>query len=78
MTQALTPNARELWQKPSFENFPLTHLALANQVPEAQVPRTKSPAPRFQYHQGSHELRCLLRTAFASILTSISSSTMRG
>ena len=33
MTQALTPNVRELWPKPSFVNFPSPHTARATQIP---------------------------------------------
>src|SRR5262245_55042868 len=38
MTQAVSPNVREPWQKPSFVNFPSPGPARANQIPDVQVP----------------------------------------
>src|SRR5262245_21652313 len=80
IAQALNPNARKLWRKPKESFGSSRHPARANQIPDARVPRMKSRAsnPRFRHDQGSHELRCLLWTAFASTPISISSSMMTG
>jgi hypothetical protein len=34
VTEPLTPNVREQWQKPSFVNFPSSGPARANQIPD--------------------------------------------